>query len=376
MTKRITPGAIKKENRRRVYDYIYRNKDVSQQDISAALSLSRPTIATNLNELEDDGLIYKSGFQESEQIGRKAVTYSIVSDYRVSIGVEIMHDKSKILAIDLYGVKINRIVYKIPYKNTSGFCKKICDCILEFITETGLTDTQILGVGFAMQGLTSPEGDRINYGAILDNTGLTIDSFSRYLRYPCRFIHDPDGAALTELWYSPELTDALYLSLSEHFGGALIANGKIHPGKHGHSATFEHIQLVRENGKRCYCGRYGCAETLLSMKALVGDHDPDLFFEKVSMQTPGYVEKWKQYLEHLAHMIYNLHLVCDTNLILGGHLAPYFTEADIEFMYDEIVKMNPFTEPNDFIHMGRMPSHNITIGAALPYINDFLQGFE
>ena len=62
--------------------------------------------------------------------------------------------------------------------------------------------------------------------------------------------------------------------------------------------------------------------------------------------------------------------------ILGGHLAPYFTEPDIRFMYDEIRRLCPFEESDDFIHISKMPSHNITIGIALPYIRSFLDDID
>ena len=84
MAKRITPGQIKKTNRQQIYEYIYRERNVSQQDIAYALRLSRPTVAANIARLEEDGLIYKSGRQDSDQIGRKAAAYSAVPDFRAA----------------------------------------------------------------------------------------------------------------------------------------------------------------------------------------------------------------------------------------------------------------------------------------------------
>ena len=89
MTKRITPGQIKKTNRQQIYTYIYENRKVSQQEIAYGLHLSRPTVASNLAEMEEDGLIYKNGQLDSDQIGRKAIAYSVASAYRIAIGVEL-----------------------------------------------------------------------------------------------------------------------------------------------------------------------------------------------------------------------------------------------------------------------------------------------
>lgn len=371
MPKRITPGQIKKTNRQQIYDFIYREGKVAQQDIAYALRLSRPTVATNLTELEEDGLIFKNGQLDSDQIGRKAVAYSVVPDFRIAIGVELMTDRVKMIAVDLYGRKIRRIVLELRYQNQAPYFKEVSDHILAFIGTLEVPEDRILGIGFSMQGLVSADGTTMVYGKILDCSGLKIDVFTRHLPYPCSFVHDPAAAALSELWRSPELTDALYLSLSRHLGGAMIFKRNIVTGKHGYMATFEHTR-IRANGALCYCGKRGCAETVCSMKALLGNEDPDAFFDEVRSGAPEAAERWRAYLKHLATLIGNLHLVVDVDFILGGHLAMYFTEEDIRFLYDEIRKNSPFEFSDDYIRISKMPSHNITIGVALPYIQRFL----
>ena len=122
MTNKITPKAIRKNNRKQIYDYIYANEKVSQNDISSALSLSRPTVATNIAELENDGLIFKDGQQDSDQIGRKAIVYSVVPDYRIALGVELIDRQVKIISVDLFGNKIDRTVTKLKYQKTTNFC--------------------------------------------------------------------------------------------------------------------------------------------------------------------------------------------------------------------------------------------------------------
>ena len=372
MAKRITPGQIKKTNRQQIYDFIYQEKKVSQQDISYSLRLSRPTVAANLAEMEETGLIYKNGQLDSDQIGRKAAAYSVVPDYRVALGVEVMRRVVKIIAVDLYGQKIERVVLDIQYENKESYFKKVGQQVRQLIADQGFRREQVLGVGFAMQGLVSADGTEIVYGAILGCTGLRIEVFSRWLDYPCCFLHDPDAAALSELWCSPELTDAFYLSLSRHLGGSIITGRQIMVGKNGRSATFEHIQ-ARPKGELCYCGKRGCMETLCSLKALLADEDPEAFFSALRAGSAPEKKRWQTYLKYLGRMIGSLHLVCDMDFILGGHLAPYLTEEDIRFLYDEIRELTPFHDREDYLLISKMPSHNITVGAALIYIRPFLE---
>lgn len=372
MKQSITPNQIKENNRNLIYQYIYRKKKVSQQDISYDLRLSRPTITTNLSSLEEDGLITKNGQIDTEYVGRKAAAYSIVADFRVAIGVELLKNEVKMIAIDLYGNKILRHVHEISYKNEDTYFQTVCQEITNFKNSIGLTDEQILGVGFAIQGLISPDYKTVIYGKILDCTDLSITALSKYLPYPCSFIHDADSAAIAELWVSPDLNDAFYLSLSTHLGGSLIINRKLMNGAHGHNSTIEHIQL-EPKGKLCYCGKHGCIETLCSIHALLkGTETIDDFFENVRNHNEEAMIRWHTYLSNLARTINLVHLIYDKTFILGGYLAPYLTEADLDFLYAEIQKLTPFPENSDFLQISKMPKHNITIGAALPYIQEFL----
>lgn len=376
MAKSITPNQIKQNNRSLIYHFIYENKKVSQQDISYNLHLSRPTVTTNLSTLEKEGLIQKSGQIDTEFVGRKAAAYSVNADYRISIGVEILKKEIKIVAVNLYGEKLDRITYDITYEYKESYFRTVCGRILDFITSLAVSDGQILGIGFAMPGLVAPDKQTILYGKILSCTGLSITEFTRYLPYPCSFIHDAYSAAVSEMWVSPGLTDAFYISLSKHLGSAIISNGEILTGKHGHSSTIEHIQ-IEPDGAPCYCGKHGCMETLCALNVLLKENESlDAFFKRVWHGEPSYSQRWNTFLTNLARIINMLHLIFDTDFILGGHLAQYLRREDILFLYEQIRQLTPFAEEQDFLLISKMPRHNITIGAALPYIQAFLEKID
>ncbi len=314
----------------------------------------------------------KCGQIDTEFVGRKASAYSIVPNYRIGIGVEILKEEVKIIAVDLYGEKIDRFVFQINYKNEDNYYQTVCNKILEFQDIAGISKEHILGIGFAMQALISPDKKSVLYGKILSCTGLSINAFTKYLPYPCSFVHDADSAAISELWVSPELKDAFYLSISKHLGASIISKGKILTGKHGHNSTIEHIQM-QTKGILCYCGKTGCMETLCSLSALLKKEESlEFFFLNLRNKEPSFLERWNYFLSNLAKAINMLHLVYDTDFILGGYLAPYLCEEDLAFLHEKIQQMTPFYESADFLLISKMPKHNISIGAALPYIQKFL----
>lgn len=373
MKNSITPGQISQNNLKLIYQYIYKNGPVSQQDIAFDLRLSRPTIKTKIEELESRGLIRKDGQIASDLAGRKAAAYSIDPEYRFAIGVEILKTQVKLLRVDLIGRSSCRTVLDLAYENSDLYVTALCGEINRFIDSLPSGKDRILGIGLSFPGLVNADATEILYGNILDCTGLNIAAFRKHLSFPCRFLHDADAAADSELWASPELKDFLYLNISVHLGASVIHNRKIVSGLHGYSATIEHIQ-IDPKGKLCYCGKRGCTETFCSLSALLDGDDEETFFRELRAGNAAVRKRWKKYLHYTALVINNMHLLYDTVFVLGGYMAVHLLEEDIEQLYDEISKMTPFPEVRDYIRISKMPKHSITIGAALPYIREFLEG--
>ena len=60
--KGLTNISLKKINKSKVYQYIYRKKKTSKQQIVQELQMGLSTVSQNLNLLEQEGLIKKTAF--------------------------------------------------------------------------------------------------------------------------------------------------------------------------------------------------------------------------------------------------------------------------------------------------------------------------
>ena len=354
-----------------IYHFIYHNKRSSKQAISNDLQMSLPTVSLHLNTLLDEGFIEKCG-QLDSQIGRKAVAYNIIPRAKIALGAEILKTKIIIAAVDLYGDVIEKISFPLIYSNKSDYFIQFSAHVKAFLNHINITKEQILGFGLGLQGLISQDGAKVIYGKVLDCTGLTIDSFQTHLPFPCRFIHDAECAAMNELWGNSETVDALFLSLGYHLGGAIIINGSIHNGRTGRSGTFEHTTLM-PGGLECYCGQKGCMECYCSANALLEpNEDLEDFFEKISHQDNDSLLRWQTYLKHLSLAINNLHMTFDSQVILGGHIAPFIRKEDMQFLHNEVRNITAFPEHEDFIFQGQRITNAISVGASLPFLKEFL----
>ena len=371
--KGLTNISVKKINRSKVYQYIYRKKITSKLQIVQDLQMGLSTVSQNLNLLEQDGLIEKNGYFESTG-GRKANAIQIVSDFRISIGIGILKNMFHITAVDLYGNTLYTNTIPFPYSNTPDYYKQVTDKIKEFIATNQYDEEKILGVSIATQGITSPDHSTVLYGNIMNNTGMILEDFSRYLPYPCYLEHDSKSAAFLELWKHPELDSAVVFLLNRNLGGAIITNHQIHQGSSMHSGTIEHI-CINPDGPLCYCGNRGCLETYCSANALeqaAGMNIKDFFSLLHEKKSPQLTQIWKDYLHHLAFAMKNINLIIDAPIIISGYLAPYFLEDDIAYLTKHINVYSPFALNKEHIFVGTNGQYTPAIGAALFYVNQFI----
>ena len=371
--KGLTNISVKKINRSKVYQYIYRKKITSKLQIVQDLQMGLSTVSQNLNLLEQDGLIEKNGYFEYTG-GRKANAIQIVSDFRISIGIGILKNMFHITAVDLYGNALYTNTIPFPYSNTPDYYKQVTDKIKEFIATNQYDEEKILGVSIATQGITSPDHSTVLYGNIMNNTGMILEDFSRYLPYPCYLEHDSKSAAFLELWKHPELDSAVVFLLNRNLGGAIITNHQIHQGSSMHSGTIEHI-CINPDGPLCYCGNRGCLETYCSANALeqaAGMNIKDFFSLLREKKSPQLTQIWKDYLHHLAFAMKNINLIIDAPIIISGYLAPYFLEDDIANLTKHINVSSPFALNKEHIFVGTNGQYTPAIGAALFYVNQFI----
>ena len=371
--KGLTTISLKKINKSKVYQCIYKSKVTSKLQIVSDLQMGLSTVSQNLNLLEQEGLIERNGYFDSTG-GRKAQAIQIVPDFKISIGIGILKNMFHLTAVDLYGNTIFTDTFSVPYSNTPAYYEQIAGTVREFIASNQYEEEKVLGISIATQGITSPDHTTVTYGTIMDNTGMKLEEFSRRLPYPCCLEHDSKSAAFLELWKHPELDSAVIFLLNRNLGGAIITNHQIHQGNSMHSGTLEHM-CINPDGPLCYCGNRGCLETYCSVDSLeqaagmtIKEFFP-LLREKKSSQL---IQVWEDYLNHLAFAMKNLNLIIDAPVIISGYLAPYFTDEDLSYLTEHINLTAPFKLDKDQILVGTNGQYTPAIGAALHYVDQFI----
>ncbi len=365
-----TTAEIKKQNRNAVFRLIYGREKIAKQDIADALNMSLPTVTNFLRELQQLGLIQKNGVFASSG-GRKPQVISCNKKSRYSIGVEILKTQLRLISLDLCGNAVHEQVFDLEYENTEAYYRDMGGKVAAFAALLK-APKKILGVVIAIQGLLDVAGTTVTYSPLLGCAGATLADFSTFIPFDCLLIHDSEAAACAELWFSGEIQDAVYLSLSTNLGGAVILDGRIHKGRSVGSGLVEHM-TVEPGGLPCYCGKRGCLECYCSVTALAGSRsDLATFFTALRAGSAKQVHRWEIYLDDLAAAVNNIHRVLDCTVILGGHIAPYLLQSDMDKLAALVESKSSFPEPEPYIRIGSCTHLVVATGAALQNIAAFI----
>ena len=372
--KGVTTITLKKINKEKVYQYIYHEKQTAKQQIVLDLQMGLSTVSQNLALLEQEGMIRRDGYFESTG-GRKAQVIQIVTDFRIAIGIGILKNMFHIVAVDLYGETMAMNTVSVPYVNTPNYYSQVASSVEKFIQQNHYDPDRILGVSVATQGVISPDGSHVTYGAIMNNAKMKLSDFASRIPYPCHLEHDSKSAAALELWSHSDLDSAVVFLLNRNLGGAIITNRQVHQGSTMHSGTVEHM-CVNPEGPLCYCGNRGCLETYCSansLEAAAGMSVKEFFPALRSGSSPELQNVWKDYLNHLAFAIKNLNMIIDSPVIISGYLAPYFMQEDLDTLLTQINTNNPFPFAPDQLILGTHGQYTPAVGAALHYVKKFLK---
>jgi predicted NBD/HSP70 family sugar kinase len=125
-------------------------------------------------------------------------------------------------------------------------------------------------LGLGLPGSIEPGSGRVRNCVLPWLDGAPLAALLREATgLPPAIVNDAHAFALSEarLGAGRGHRMVLGLTLGTGIGGGLVVDGALWPGRHGIAGEWGHACL-EPGGRRCYCGRQGCAEQYLSGTAL------------------------------------------------------------------------------------------------------------
>lgn len=363
---------IKTVNKFAIAKYIYQKKAVTKQDIAYNLNMSLPTVFQNTKELENEGIIYQVGQLQSTG-GRKATEFSIVPDFRFSIGVDITNNHLTTVLLNFRGEMIDIQRIRFQFHNQIESYLEIAKQIENIKEKNNIETEKILGVGISIAGIVDIHNNLLYTSHILNIGSLDLQKFSQFIPYPLCFANDANSAAFAET-HNHSNVDLIYIALNYSIGGAIYFNGKIVNGDNFKAGEIGHMTII-PNGQQCYCGKKGCFDAYCSERFLLKYADNlQIFFELLERKDEKICQIWDEYLEHLAIAINNLRMIFDCDIVIGGTIRNYIEPYMID-LSEKLIKYNPFEHLTSYLKLSQCQKEASAIGVATMHIDQFFNHF-
>lgn len=257
----------------------------------------------------------------------------------MKIGIDIGGSHIAVGLIDIYGKIVCKSEKDID--NSIGeefFEKKLVDSIIkqidDVLTKKKTDITKVSLIGIAVPGMVSET-------SIIKAENLHIKDFNitreinKYYNVPIKLRNDAKCAALAEKEYGSlkRADDSIFITIGTGIGGAVFLGGKLLVPKKYEGFEIGHM-VIKKNGIKCNCGRYGCFEKYASMKALKMAITKELKVKNISGEELKQIVEDKnnekiikiidEYIENLSLGLSNLINIFEPQVIsIGGSFAFY-----------------------------------------------------
>lgn len=357
--------------RSRILNYVINNQVTSKVEVSKNLNLSMPTVLSNVNDLIAKGIIIETGEYESTG-GRKAKSIGINPSYRYSVGIVITANHVGMVLVNLKYeiVKFRRV--RMKFSPDASYCQELSVLTSEFLKDTEYQE-RILGLGISIPGIISQKDHLLIKSHALQLENYSLSFLEQAFDLPVYFENDANAAMMAE--DMNRYKNAIYLSLNNTLGGAFCIGGKLFQGENQKAGEFGHMILV-PGGRKCYCGKKGCADAYCAASALTDEiNSLETFMEQLKSGDEAAEEKWSEYLDMLAVLISNLRMAYDMDIILGGEVGGYLAEHMLP-LGEKVMEYNGFDHDIRYLRNCSYKREASAVGAAKHFLQDFIKNIE
>lgn len=265
---------LRKSNRARILEVLFRHGPISRAEISKITGLTPPTITALANELFHEGLLEEAGIQDDRTtVGRKRISLRLLPDSRLAIGVEIGVNNLLLGLVNLEG----RIIKDRSVALDSAEPDVVIAGTLRAVNELteGLLPGRIIGLGVGATGLVDSVAGNVRHSPNLNWRNVPLRSrLEQALSFPVVIDNNVRLMALGENMFFHNRGDVSRLALVHAgygIGCGITINGQLYYGRSFGAGELGHTVLVPD-GPVCSCGKKGCLEAVASGRAMTALH--------------------------------------------------------------------------------------------------------
>lgn len=236
----------------RVLDFLLaQDAPATRPEVADACSLSRPTVFSAVQQLEQRGLVRSMGVR-SGSLGRSATLFEIAPDAGSLLAVDIGGSNLRAALTDLRGAPIAE--REAPTGATGG--PAIVAQVLALVEKTqragGAAAGRLLQVAVSVPGVVGPDGRTVSYASNIDQD-KPFDfgtPFEEALGVPVILENNVNLAALAEGPTVAEEDPYVVVAVGAGIGAGMVHRGTLLRGAHGAAGEVAFLPGASSNGRR------------------------------------------------------------------------------------------------------------------------------
>ncbi|MFR1833898.1 MAG: ROK family protein [Lachnospiraceae bacterium] len=280
------PIRVKKQNETLIKEMIYKYGPISRSQIAEMLSLTPPTITTNVNALIRQGFVRETSQEERQEekenrqnkesrrpLGRRPVQIDFVADACYVIGAEINKYQIAVCLMDLRGRVIESRRFIPETDEYEPIIQALLSQIEKVVQDSGVEEEKILGAGVGLTGFVDPKTGILKKSAYQnwENNHKVAKDIGRRLNMPVVIENNARMRAIgEEMFGNQDHVDTFaYYLISYGLACPMFINDSVLTGETFGAGEIGHM-VVDIHGPKCeVCGDSGCLEEMASERAIV-----------------------------------------------------------------------------------------------------------
>lgn len=186
------------------------------------------------------------------------------------IGIDVGGQTTKCGVVDARGTVLAQTVIRSDtYTDVVPYVAELAEALKRIIAEAN-AEGNIRGIGVGAPNANYYTGE-IENAVNLTWGGHGMIPFAKMLSeqmggIPVSLTNDANAAAMGEMTYGAArgMKNFIMITLGTGVGSGIVINGEMVYGHDGFAGELGHVCVVRNNGRLCNCGKYGCLETYCS----------------------------------------------------------------------------------------------------------------
>ena len=259
---RSTPRAV---NRQILLNLVREHEPISRADLARRMEVARGMVTSLVDELVADGSLYQGATIDSPR-GRRPQMLFVRTRGRLALCVDVRFSRTYVMLGDFSGMPIATESFE-TIEDTKAFVAEVRKRARRLLAAHGGAGT-CEGLGLVVPGMVDSVTGRVLNAPHLGWRNVDVrDALSAAVGLPVFVENAPIACALAQMWLGQrgamELSDFVYVSVSDGVGTGVVIDGQVMRGKRNTSGEFGHVPLSAD-GPDCHCGGRGCLEAYAS----------------------------------------------------------------------------------------------------------------